>query len=153
MWSGPFPMIPHYVIYWALLLSICGYAFWRGTSEERIAASACLLATIVTVWIIPPIHLRYSAVDPGQLAIDAAMLATFVAIALRSKRFWPLWVAGLQLTMSLSHLMKAIDPDLIPRVYAAAAVAWSYPILLIIFIGTWRAHRRKRQHDRQPVTA
>jgi hypothetical protein len=138
-------MIPHYLLFWAFLLLICGYALWRGRKEERIAASACLLATIVTVWIIPPEPLRYSTLDLGQLAIDAAMLVTFVAIALRSDRFWPLWVAGLQLTMSMSHLMKAIDSDLIPRAYAAAAVLWSYPILLIILIGTWRAHHR---HDR-----
>ena len=102
-------MIPHYVIYWAILLLICAFAFWRGRQEERIAAGACLAATIVTVWIIPPVALRYSAMDPAQLAIDGAMLATFVTIALRSERFWPLWVAGLQLTMSTSHLMKAIE--------------------------------------------
>jgi len=137
-------MIPHYVVYWAILLLICGFAFWRGRQEERIAAAACLLATIVTVWVMPPVALRYSALDPGQLAIDGAMLATFVTIALRSKRFWPLWVAGLQLTMSTSHVMKAIDSDLVPRAYAAAAVLWSYPILLIIFVGTWRAHRLDR---------
>ncbi len=65
-----------------------------------------------------------------------------MTIALRSERFWPLWVAGLQLTMSMSHLMKAIESDLIARVYAAAAVFWSYPILIIIFIGSWRTHRR-----------
>jgi hypothetical protein len=138
-------MIPHYVIYWAILLLICAFAFWRGRQEERIAAGACLAATIVTVWIIPPVALRYSAMDPAQLAIDGAMLATFVTIALRSERFWPLWVAGLQLTMSTSHLMKAIDSDLLPRAYAAAAVLWSYPILLIIFVGTWRAHRSDRR--------
>jgi hypothetical protein len=138
-------MIPHYVIYWAILLLICAFAFWRGRQEERIAAGACLVATIVTVWIIPPVALRYSAMDPAQLAIDGAMLATFVTIALRSERFWPLWVAGLQLTMSTSHLMKAIDSDLLPRAYAAAAVLWSYPILLIIFVGTWRAHRSDRR--------
>ena len=138
-------MIPHYVIYWAILLLICAFAFWRGRQEERIAAGACLVATIVTVWIIPPVALRYSAMDPAQLAIDGAMLATFVTIALRSERFWPLWVAGLQLTMSTSHLMKAIDSDLLPRAYAAAAGLWSYPILLIIFVGTWRAHRSDRR--------
>ena len=142
-------MIPHYIIFWALLLLICAYAFWRGQAEERIAAGACLAATIVTVLDIAPVGLRYRSIDPAQLAIDGAMLLTFVAIALRSDRFWPLWVAGLQLTMSFSHLMKAIDANLIPRVYAAAAVLWSYPILFIILIGTWRAHRRR---DSGPVS-
>lgn len=153
MWSGPCPVIPHYILFWAFLLLICGYAFWQGQAEERIAAGACLGATLITVLNIAPPALRYRALDPGQLAIDGAMLFIFVAIALRSHRFWPLWVAGLQLTMSFSHFMKAIDSDLIPRVYAAAAVFWSYPILIIILIGTWRAHRRRHAEERQELFA
>ena len=140
-------MIPRYIFYWALLLFIFGYACWRGRGEERIAASACLVATIVTVFVIPPVRERYLTMDASQLAIDIAMLATFVAIALRSDRFWPLWVAGLQLTMSLSHLMKAVDSDLVPRAYAAAAVLWSYPILIVILVGTWRTSLRNRHRD------
>jgi hypothetical protein len=140
-------MIPRYIFYWALLLFIFGYACWRGRGEERIAASACLVATIVTVFVIPPVRERYLTMDASQLAIDIVMLATFVAIALRSDRFWPLWVAGLQLTMSLSHLMKAVDSELVPRAYAAAAVLWSYPILIIILVGTWRTSARNRHRD------
>ena len=135
-------MIPHYLLFWTYLLLICGYAFWRGRRPERIAAAACLAATITTVLVIPPVNLRYSSPDLTLLAIDLAMLAVFTAIALRSDRFWPLWVAGLQLTMTMSHLMKALAPALIPKVYAAASVFWSYPILLVILVGTWRTHRR-----------
>ena len=145
MWSGQFAdMIPRYYLFWAILLLIWGYALWRGQKDERIAASACLIATILTVLVIPPVAVRYSVPDVTQLAIDIAMLVAFSAVALTSKRFWPLWVAGLQLTMTLSHLMRAINPNLIPQAYAAAAVLWSYPILLIILIGTWRTHRRDR---------
>ncbi len=39
--------------------------------------------------------------------------------------------------------MKAIHMELIPRAYAAAAVVWSYPILLIIIIACWRGQRRR----------
>ena len=49
------------------------------------------------------------------------MLVGFTTIALRSDRFWPLWVAGLQLTTIIAHLLKAIQFELIPQVYAAAA--------------------------------
>ena len=135
-------MIPHYILYWSYLLIIVGYAFWRGRKDERIAALACLLATVTTVVLIPPVTLRYSSPDPMLLAIDVAMLVAFTTIALRSDRFWPLWVAGLQLTMTMSHAMKAIEPELIPRAYATASIFWSYPILLIIFIGSWRTRRK-----------
>lgn len=142
MWSGRSSMIPHYIIFWGILLSIWLYAWWRGGSEERSAASACVLATVTTVIVIPPVAERYSQPDLILLFIDIAMLVAFTAIALSSRRFWPLWIAGLQLTMTLSHIMRAIDPNLIPRAYAAASILWSYPILLIILVGTWRTSKK-----------
>ena len=137
-------MLPRY-IFWGILLSTFAYALWRGRSDERLAASVCVLATIATRFAISPLTERYTGVEVGLLIIDGAVLAAFVAIALRSKRFWPLWVAGLQLTSSLSHLMKVVEFDLLPRAYAAAAIFWSYPILLIIIVGTWRTHQRSRR--------
>lgn len=134
-------MLPRY-LFWAILLVAFAYALWRGRSDERIAASVCVLATIATRFAISPLTERYTGIEVGLLMIDGAVLAAFIAIALRSKRFWPLWIAGLQLTSSLSHLMKVVEVDLLPRAYAAAAVFWSYPILLIIIVGTWRTHRR-----------
>lgn len=135
-------MIPRYYIFWAILFLTCGYALWRGRTDERIAATVCLAATIGTRFVIAPLTQRYTGLEINLLMIDAMVLAAFVAIALRSHRFWPLWVAGLQLTNSMSHLMKAIDVDLLPRAYFAAAVFWSYPILLILALGTWRGQRR-----------
>ena len=77
------------------------------------------------------------------MSVDVVTLAAFTALALRSSRFWPMWIAGLQLTTDIAHLMKAVDPTLFPQVYAAAAQIWSYPILLILAVGTWRSHQRR----------
>jgi uncharacterized membrane protein YecN with MAPEG domain len=133
------------LIFWILLLFVFVFALVRGRTDERIAAGACLVATLVTHFILGPMKLQYDSIEPGLAAIDAGMLAVFVALALRSSRFWPLWVAGLQLTMSMAHVFKAVDFTLLPRAYAAAAVFWSYPILLIILVGTWRTSRKGAQ--------
>jgi len=131
--------------FWAILLAIWGYALWRGRSDERFAASVCLLASVISHFVISPIAVRFKGIETGLLLVDAAVLVAFVVIALRSERFWPLWVAGLQLTMSMSHFLKALDVALMPRAYAAAAVFWSYPILFIIAFGTWRHQRRQHR--------
>lgn len=140
-------MLPRF-IFWTLLFATFAYALWRGRSDERIAATVCVLATIATRFAISPLTQRYTDIEIGLLIVDAAVLVAFVALALRSQRFWPLWIAGLQLTSSLSHLMKVIEIDLLPRAYAAAAVFWSYPILLIIVVGTWRSHHRALKESR-----
>jgi hypothetical protein len=94
---------------------------------------------------ISPLHQRYSGVEEGLLLVDLAVLAGFVAVALRSNRFWPLWVAGLQLTTSIGHVLKGVDQELLPRAYGAALQFWSYPILIILAVGTYRSHRRLQQ--------
>lgn len=136
--------MPRYLIFWTILLLTCAYALWRGRKDEKFAAIVCVAATIASVSMSSPLNERYVGIEIGDLIVDCAVLAAFVFVALRSDRFWPLWIAGLQLTMSISHLLKAIEPDLLPLAYAAAQRFWSYPILLIIILGTWRTSRRER---------
>lgn len=144
MWSGRTPMHPRY-IYWAVLLAICAYALWRGQRDERIVAGICFVASVASFLSLEPWHVRYSDVEYRLLLVDVVTLGSFVAVALHSKRFWPLWVAGLQLTTSMGHVLKALDTDLIPVAYGAALRMWAYPILIILAVGTWRSHRRSRK--------
>ena len=146
-------MFEHQYLFRALLVLSCGYALWRGRGEERIIALACILAVVATKFVVSPLSGRYAGVEIGLLLIDLAMLSAFVAIALRSERFWPLWIAGLQLTGSSAHLMKQLSPDLLPKAYGAAAALWSYPILLILLIGTWRGYRRRQEKHSPAVPA
>lgn len=132
-------------LYWTLLALTCGYAFTRGRSDERIVAGVCLVASLITPMVLPSVAERYDRVETGELLVDLAVLLIFVGVALRSSRFWPLWVAGLQLTTSLAHGLKAIELDLLSNAYAAAGRSWSYLILLILVVATWRS--RKRDDD------
>lgn len=133
------------LLYWTLLTLTCGYAIGRGQRDERIAALVAIVASIVTAFVLPPKGERYARVESGELLVDLVVLLIFTAIALRSDRFWPLWIAGLQLTTSMAHLMKAVHLDLMPQAYAAAEKFWSYPIILIIGAAALRSrHRAKR---------
>ena len=137
---------PH--LYWIILALVSGYAFLRGRLDERLAATVCIIATVITWLFNSPLNQRFSGVEPGVFAADVLALVGFTAVALRSDRFWPLWVAGLQLTTTLAHVLKAINLELLPLAYAAAARFWVYPIFLIIVIGTWRSHHRSLRERR-----
>jgi len=130
------------VIYLTLLVASCGYALWRGDRDARVAAVVCIVATALTVVLLTPGTGRYRLLEGGAMIVDLATLAAFVTLALFSRRFWPLWVAGLQLTASTAHALKLVEASLVPYAYAAAERFWSYPILIIIAIGAFRAHRR-----------
>ena len=134
--------MPTFVIYTILLFGVCGYAFWRGRADERLAALVCLVASAASLELLGPARFRYSGVEVGVLIVDLFTLAAFTYVALRSDRFWPLWVSGLQLTTSIGHVLKAIDEHLVPIAYAAAMRFWSYPILIILAVAVWRGQRR-----------
>jgi hypothetical protein len=144
-------MITHQLIFQILLVASCGYALWQGGKEERVVAFVSVVATIGSRFATSPLNVRYRGVETGLVAVDVLVLAAFVVIALRSPRFWPLWVAGLQLTSSTAHLMKALDESLLPVAYGAAIALWSYPILMILAAATWRHQRTRRRSYAGPV--
>jgi hypothetical protein len=140
--------MPYFNIFHLVLALTCGYAFLSGRRDERLVAATCVIATIATRLAISPLHDRYSGVEIGVFAVDVGTFLAFTWVALKSERFWPLWVAGLQLTTGLAHILKVMETDLFPIAYAAAGRLWSYPILLILAVGTWRSHKRC-MHARQ----
>jgi len=140
------------ILYWSLLILTCGYALYRGGRYERLVALICIVGTFATVTVNSPLNRMYANVEQGALLVDLAVLAAFVAVALVSDRFWPLWVAGLQLTTSIAHFLKAVDPQMVPLAYGAAVRFWGYPILIILFFGAWRYHRRLHTQEQPRPT-
>jgi hypothetical protein len=138
------------LFYFLLLIGVAAYAMSRGRRDERIAALTCVVASVASLALLVTRPAYYSHLELGVAVIDLIVLGTFVWIALRSSRFWPLWVAGLQLTSTTGHILKMIEPDLLPMVYAASLASWSYAILLIIAVGIWRGHRGK--FNTEPAT-
>ncbi|WP_265564547.1 hypothetical protein [Sphingomicrobium arenosum] len=130
--------------YTLILLAICGYAFVAGGRDEKVVAAVSVIASVASLLVIQPLDQRYDGIEVGVMAVDLFVLVAFTAIALRSERFWPLWVAGLQLTTSFSHAAKAANITLLPQAYAAAARFWVYPILLILLVATIRHTLRMR---------
>jgi len=136
------------ILFDLLLFGTCGYALLYGRQDAKIVGAMCIAASIASLAVAS----RYSGVEIGVLAIDLLTLAVFLFVALRSDRFWPLWISGLQLTTTIGHVLKAIQLDLVPIAYAVALRFWAYPILIILAVATWRS-RRGLELDSAPVRA
>ena len=128
-----------------LLVLVALYALLRGKRDERQVGLIFAIGVIATELVLPPARERFASVETRLMFVDLAVFVGFLWVALRSERFWPLWMAGLQLTAILGHVLKAIDVELFARAYAAALVFWAYPMLLVLAIGTWRNQRRTRR--------
>lgn len=127
-----------------LLAIVALYAFTRGRRDERRVCIILVCGVIATHLVISPLHQRFEGVETSVMVVDLVVLAGFIWVALKSERFWPLWIAGLQLTTMFGHALKALDTELFSRAYGAALVFWAYPIVLILALGTWRGQRRQR---------
>jgi len=136
------------IIFNALLLGSCGYALLKGTRDAQVVAVTTLAASAASYFLVS----RYTGVEVGVLTVDMMVLLAFTAVALRSDRFWPLWIAGLQLTTTLGHALKGMDHQMVSIAYAVSLWFWSYPIQIILIIAVWRSLRRK-QHAEIPVPA
>jgi len=134
-----------------LLALVALYAFVRGRRDEQHIGIIFVIGVIASELVLPPIRERYETVETNLLLVDLAVFAGFLWVALRSDRFWPLWIAGLQLTAILGHVLKVVDIHLFARAYAAALFFWAWPMVFILAIGTWRSHRRA-QREKQPAT-
>jgi cyanate permease len=128
-----------------LLALVALYALLRGKRDERQVSIVMIVGLIASELVLPPIRERYEGIETKLMLVDLCVFAGFLWVALRSDRFWPLWIAGLQLTAILGHILKVIDVQLFARAYAAALFFWAWPMVIILAIGTWRANRRDRR--------
>src|SRR3954468_21378218 len=135
-----------------LLALVALYAFLRGSRDERQVGIICIAGAVLTHIAWSPLQHRLTGLETHVMAIDVIVFVCFLWVALRANRFWPLWIAGLQLTTLLGHILKLVDTGLFSRAYGAALMVWSYPILLILAIGTWRsARRRDNENEAAPI--
>ena len=134
-------------IFFGTLFLICTYALIRGGVPERVGAGIFIAATILTALAATSARPGFHTVEVGILVVDVAMFGAFLALALRSTRYWPLWMTGLQAVQVAGHAARLVDPTMIPWAYAVAQGFWSYPMMAILAIGTWRHGQRMSNLD------
>ncbi len=138
------------LFFWMLTLAGCGYAALLGGREGRWAASLIISASLLT---IPATRLgaHWSRSELGVMSVDAALLLGLYVLSLRSRRYFPLWMAGFHLVAVATHLGTLIAPEFTPRIYRALASLWAVPMTVSMVVGV--ALDRHLSHPVRPQRA
>jgi hypothetical protein len=138
------------ILFLTLLAISVLYALKRGGGPERAAALVFISMTISDPFVHALTPHNYAKLDPGHFIIDFLGWCALLIIALRAERLWPLWVSSLQTISLIAHIAKFLDYSIHPFVYAIMQVASSYPLLLLLMLGTYHHQMRLRQKGNDP---
>lgn len=118
---------------------VCAIAAWRGRDLERLAAGAYLAA-----WALSLVAFRAGTrgTQWGVMVIDVVLLVGLVVIALRTRRFWPLFSAAFQLLAVVTHIARALDSAVSGWAYQTAGIIWGYLVIIAIGYGSWTSPKR-----------
>jgi hypothetical protein len=118
------------------------YALRRGGEPERAVAIIFILMIISDPLVHVVTPKKFTVLDPGHFIIDLIGWIALLGVALRAHRFWPLWVSALQTISLIAHISKLLDYSIHPVAYGIMQVAGSYPLLIILTIGTYNHQAR-----------
>lgn len=144
-----YPALPTWVGI-AIGWSVAGFALWKGGWSERSVAIGFLAA-----WLISPLVRLGGWNGPAWtgLTVDGGLLALLLFVALRTRRYWPLFAAAFELLSVLTHIARLVDPGVRAWAYATADAIWTYLLLAVLAVGTLNRWRARRQVATAAVTA
>ncbi len=129
----------HILVFNLVLIIACAYALWVGGAPER-ATALVFVGAAAASYAVP--YSGFHIVEAPLFLIDLLTLLALVLIALAANRFWPLYVAAIQLLTVAVHAVKAYQPALAFWMYGGAIGKMAYPTLILLTIGVLR-HRER----------
>jgi hypothetical protein len=135
------------LLYAAVLLAACGFAFVCGSRDERLGAASFLVASIASS---SPAH-NYAHVELVILGVDLVLAALLLYLLFRSKAYWPIWATAFHLVTVVTHFCTWVQPDILPIAYATFGIAWAYPVLFSLMWGTSEQIHFKQRRARGSV--
>jgi hypothetical protein len=129
------------VLVFALLMAgSCGYALLRGDPSAKVVATTVILGSLLSAVLIEQTSELWQGSEPGIFVIDGIMLVIFVAIMIKSDRFWPIWTTAAQLLSVLAHIGPLLRNAHIAVPFAVSEQLWSWFILAQLAYVTWQRY-------------
>jgi hypothetical protein len=123
-------------------IALASYAIARGGAPEIVAGVTLLIAAGATLVAPLVMGVNFDHVAWALFLVDGPLCVLLMVLAAFADRFWPMWLAALQVVAVGIHGVRAYDPVILNYAYWFMAGKISYPMLLIVAIGTRRHYRR-----------
>lgn len=126
-------------------------AYWRGAQPEKQVSIVFFIGFYVG-YAVRFIRGRpdFVFLDYGLFFVDAVLLAIFISVALRANRWWPIWVASLQIIPVTGHFIKLLDIDGLSVVYWGMLDIPDYSQIVVILMGIHTHQKRLKKIGAYP---
>ena len=128
------------------MAAILAVALWRGGGEERIAAGFNLVSNAL--------YVAFGAALGWDQRFAAAWglfeAVSYLAIGLRSQRWWTLAAASVAL-VNFATAVAGLSAPFRPWTFGSARLLCFYLLSLAILVGAWTAPPRPRPNGRGPA--
>lgn len=137
------------LIFLMLVAASCGTAALLGGRDGRWIAFLYVLAIIGTHFarVARP---SWASPHLPVFLVDLALLIGLVAVAMNSRRYWPIWIAGLHVLTVTSHASVWVVGSFDARAYFVLESVWAPVKLVILLIGVLLDWDRDGEAGRQP---
>jgi hypothetical protein len=126
----------------SLLLFSCIIAWFRGGDPEKKAATMLFSAATLSWLVVDHGATMFSQIEWRLFIVDFMLAVALLILAISADRYWPMWLTALQIVSLLMHPAFGLSQSKMAFAYAVAVIAWSYPMLIILIVGTIRHTRR-----------
>jgi len=136
------------ILFWIFAMVCCGYTLMFGDRDGRIAAGM-IIAAVMLSWAAQSRQDTWTAINLPVMAADLLLWIGQIALMLRSRRYWPIWMAAAQSLTVASHLATLVTSGFAQKSYAGLATVWAIPCLLCMVCGV-ALDRRTLSRSDQP---
>jgi len=135
-----------------LLTCALSWAAWKGGAPERWATilyAAAIIASELVSQGAPPGQ-NFTVLAGPLLIVDLTLAIALSVLTIKANRLWLIPATGCQWLAVAGHLTRWLAPRVIPTSYAFLTMIWSWPMIVLLLIGTIAHQRRATRGEQVP---
>lgn len=136
------------IAFMTLATLCCAIAALHGGRDGRWAAGMTMTALVIDR-TVGSVELQLAVAPSFRMFLDGALLVGYFAVMARSRRYWPIWIVGLQANGVLAHLTTWLVPHYTATTYRGIESVWGVPIVIIM---AWGAALDRMHQQAAPQT-